>query len=190
MAYRNGNDAACDLCEPLEKSNPGAHSSEDFVSYNLLRGWKGRHSYFPFHDSHNRNYNVSDESNWENSLKPRIRERIANSKNLILILSSTTRDSTALREEIDYGVNVCGLPVIVVYPEYSKESEMIDRRRPIIKKQIRDLWRKLPVFKSSMKQVSTLHIPNKKALIARALENKGFMVETKHAAGIYFYQPV
>ena len=33
------------------------------------------------------------------------RDRISDSKNLILFLSSITKNSTALREEIDYGIN-------------------------------------------------------------------------------------
>ncbi|MGA4814776.1 TIR domain-containing protein [Pseudomonas aeruginosa] len=34
-------------------------------------------------------------------------------------MSSITTNSRALREEIDYGINDQGLPVIVVYPEYA-----------------------------------------------------------------------
>ena len=73
--------------------------------YNLLRAWKARDSSFPFVDSHDKNYNVRDDSDWEEVLKPRIRERLRNSKNLILFLSSITKNSRALREEVDYGIN-------------------------------------------------------------------------------------
>ncbi len=187
MAYRNGNYSAFYVSEPFSESNLGAHSTKDFVSYNLLRAWKGSDSTFPFNDSHSKNYNVRDGSDWEKTLKPRIRERISSSKNIVLFLSSVTKSSKALREEIDYGINTCELPVIVVYPEYSEKSDIINCSSKTIKKQIKDLWDRLPVFRNSMDSVPTLHLPNKKALIRKGLENTGFMVGTKKEADVYFY---
>lgn len=187
MAYRNGNYAAFYVDEPFFDGNLGAHATKDFVSYNLLRAWKGSDSNFPFNDSHNKNYNVRDDSDWEKTLKPRIRERLSNSKNIILFLSSITKNSKAVREEIDYGINTLGLPVIVVYPEYSEKSDIINCESKNIKKQIKDLWGKLPIFRDSMGSVPTLHIPHNKALIRKALENTGFMVNSKKDADVYFY---
>ncbi|MDD4455978.1 MAG: TIR domain-containing protein [Syntrophotalea acetylenica] len=187
MAYRNGNYTAFYVDEPFSEGNLGANATRDFVSYNLLRAWKGSDSSFPFNDSHDKNYNVRDGSDWEKTLKPRIRERISNSKNIILFLSSITKNSKALREEIDYGINTKKLPVIVVYPDYSEKSDIINCSSKTIKQQIKNLWDKLPMFRDSMSLVPTLHIPNKKALIRTALENEGFMVNTKKDADIYFY---
>lgn len=187
MAYRNGNYSAFYVNEPFSESNLGAHSSRDFVSYNLLRAWKGGDSTFPFNDSHDKNYNVRDGSDWEKTLKPRIRERISKSKNIVLFLSSITKSSRAIREEIDYGVNTSGLPVIVVYPDYAEKSDIINCESKTIRKQIKDLWDKLPLFRDSMDSVPTLHIPNNKSLIRKALENEGFMVNTKKEAELYFY---
>lgn len=48
-------------------------------------------STFPFIDSHDKNYNVRDGSDWETTLKPRLRNRLNNSKNIILFLSSITK---------------------------------------------------------------------------------------------------
>lgn len=72
------------------------------------------------------------------TLKPRLRDRLANSKNIVtLFLSERTKSSIALREEIDYGINNQGLPVIVIYPDYdSKESLLKDG---LLKQEIRDL---------------------------------------------------
>jgi len=187
MAYRNGNYSAFYVNEPFSEGNLGAHSTKDFVSYNLLRAWKSSDSSFPFNDSHNKNYNVRDGSDWEKTLKPRIRERISKSKNLILFISSITKSSKAIREEIDYGINTNGLPVIVVYPDYNEKSDIINCESKTIKKQIKDLWDNLPIFRNSMDTVPTLHIPNKKAFIRKALENEAFMVNTKKDANIYFY---
>lgn len=171
MAYRNGNYSAFYVKEPFNQNNLGANSTKDFVSYNLLKAWKAADSTFPFIDSHNKNYNVRDGSDWENTLKPRIRDRLNQSKNIILFLSSITKSSRALREEIDFGINTNGLPVIVVYPEYSEKSDIINCGTNTIKKQIKDLWDKLPVFRDSMGEVPTKHIPNKKDLIKKALND-------------------
>ena len=76
MAYRNGNYSAFYVDSPFDENNLGAHATRDFVYYNLLRAWKGTDSSFPFIDSHDKNYNVRDGSNWEKTLKPRIHDRI------------------------------------------------------------------------------------------------------------------
>lgn len=187
MAYRNGNYSAFYVKEPFNENNLGAHAAKDFVYYNLLRAWKGADATFPFIDSHNKNYNVRDGSDWEKTLKPRIHDRISQSKNIVLFLSSVTVSSIALREEIDYGINTNGLPVIVVYPDYSEKSDIINCASKTIRQQIKNLWDKLPVFRNSMGSVPTLHIPNKKALIKKALQESGFMVNTKNNPDTYFY---
>ena len=187
MAYRNGNYSAFYVTEPFNQSNLRAHATKDFVYYNLLRAWKGKDSSFPFIDSHNKNYNVRDGSDWEGTLKPRIRERLRNSKNIVLFLSTITKNSRALREEIDYGINSQGLPIIVVYPDFGEKSDIRICGSKKIRKQIKDLWHKLPKFRDSMKNVPTLHVPNQKQLIRRALENDNFKVRTKGETGAFSY---
>lgn len=188
MAYRNGNYSAFYVSEPFNESSLGAHATKDFVYYNILRAWKGDDSTFPFNDSHNKNYNVRDSSDWETTLKPRIRERIRNSKNIILFLSSLTKSSRAIREEIDYGINDQGLPVIVIYPEYGQKSDIINCQSETLRKQITDLWDRLPIFRDSKHIVPTMHIPNKKNLIRKALNDPDFMVASKCKAGTFFYK--
>jgi antiphage defense system Thoeris ThsB-like protein len=187
MSYRNGNYSAFYVSETASDSNLFAHATKDFVYYNMLRAWKGKDATFPFIDSHDKNYNVRDGSDWEGTLKPRIHERLNSSKNIILFLSSITKNSRAIREEIDFGINTNELPVIVVYPEYSEKGDIISCSSNKIKKQIKDLWDKIPILRDSMDDVPTLHIPNKKALIKSALSNSDFMVQTKTSTGISFY---
>ncbi|AHJ13795.1 TIR domain-containing protein [Sulfurospirillum multivorans] len=186
MAYRNGNYCAFYVMNEGTDSNLQAHATKDFVYYNTLRMWKGGDSTFPFVDSHDKNYNVRDGSDWEKTLKPRLRNRLANSKNIILFLSEKTKSSQALREEIDYGINNQGLPVIIIYPDYDSKASLL--KDGSLKKEIKDLWDKLPIFRDSMKSVSTLHIPMKKELIKSALENEDFMVNSKVASGCFFYK--
>lgn len=187
MANRTGNYSAFYVSEPFSESALGAHATKDFVTYNQLRMWKGKDSSFPFVDSHDKNYNVRDGSNWETTLKPRLHDRLAKSKNIILILSSVTKNSQALREEIDYGINTKGLPVIVIYPEFSEKSDIINCSSDSIKQKIRDLWDKLPIFRDSMSKVPTIHIPNNKALIEKTLNDPDFNVATKCNSGLFYY---
>ena len=187
MAYRNGNYAAFYVAEPFDPSALGANATKDFQYYNLLRAWKGADSSFPFNDSHDKTYDVRDGSDWESTLKPRLRERLRNSKNIVLFLSSITANSRALREEIDYGINDQGLPVIVIYPEYDSKESLLTNG--VLKQSVKNLWDKLPIFRDSMKEVPTLHVPMKKELIKTALQDEGFMVGTKKESGIYRYNP-
>lgn len=186
MAIRNGNYTAFYVTEPFNPSALKANATKDFQYYNLLKAWKGNDSKFPFVDSHSKNYNVRDDSDWEATLKPRLRERIRVSKNIILFLSSITKNSRALREEIDYGINDQGLPIIVVYPEYDSKDSLLSGGK--LKKEVKDLWDNLPIFKSSMVHVPTLHVPMKKEMIKDALENVNFMFSSKREADYYYYK--
>ena len=185
MSYRNGNYSAFYVKEPFDESNLGANQTKDFCYYNLLKAWKANDSDFPFNDSHDKTYDVRDGSDWEKTLKPRLHKRLNNSKNIILFLSEITANSRALREEIEYGINNCELPIIVVYPEYQEKKDIAEDGE--INENIINLWDKLPVFRDNMDQVPTLHIPFKKDLIKKALEDKNFMVQTKTENGKYIY---
>lgn len=187
MAYRNGNYAAFYVAEPFNASALGAHATKDFCYYNMLRAWKGKEASFPFNDSHDKTYNVRDNSNWETTLKPRLRERLRSSKNIVLFLSANTANSRALREEIDYGINDQGLPVIVIYPEYdTKEGLLLNGS---LRQSVKNLWDKLPIFRDSMNKVPTLHIPIKKEIIEASLKNSDFMLSTKTTPDFYWYKP-
>jgi hypothetical protein len=77
------------------------------------------------------------------------------------------------------------LPVIVIYPEYATKEDLLINDS--LKQAVKNLWAKIPVFKDSMDSVPTLHVPMKKDLIKTALNNPGFMLETKKEADIYRY---
>ena len=97
------------------------------------------------------------------------------------------RHARALREEVDYGIDSMGLPVIVVYPDFSEESDIIVCGTEKIRKKVKDLWDKLPRFRDSMGEVPTIHVPNKKALIKNALEDDNFKVQTKCDPNVFFF---
>jgi hypothetical protein len=185
MSYKNGNYCAFYVAEPFNASALGAHATEDFRYYNLLRTWKGQDQSFPFNDSHDKTYSVRDGSSWESTLKPRLRERLSKSKNVILFLSERTVNSRALREEIDYGINSLGLPVIVIYPDYDIKESLLNNGS--LKNEIKNLWNKLLVLRDSMHKVPTLHVPMNKALITKSLQDNDFMTNTKTTPDVYIY---
>lgn len=187
MTIRIGNYTAFYVSEPFHTNSLGANATKDFCYYNTLRMWKGADSSFPFVDSHATTYSVRDGSDWESTLKPRLRERLRSSKNIVLILSSTTANSRALREEIDYGINDQGLPIIVIYPEYDSKESMNENGS--LKQSVKSLWDKLPIFRDSMSNVPTLHVPISKILITQALNDSEFMVASKCAPDYFWYRP-
>ena len=185
MANRIFNYSAFYVQEPFSTSNLRAYATPDFMYYNMLKAWKSEDSSFPFLDAHGTTYSVRDGSDWEGTLKPRLHERLRNSKNIVLFLSSNTSNSRALNEEMNYGIGNLDLPVIVIYPEY-KETESISQGG-LIKQSIRKLWDNLPAFRSRMDNIPTIHVPLNKTLIARALSDPDFSVLTKKNEGRWFY---
>ena len=185
MANRTANYSAFYVKTPFDASNLGAYTTPDFVYYNQLRAWKGADSSFPFVDAHAKTYNVRDDSSWD-TLKKRLHERLDVSKNIVLFLSANTKNSQALREEIDYGINTKGLPVIVVYPDFNNKSDICGTNG--LKKQVTDLWDKLPIFRDSMSNVAIIHVPYKESLIESALSDSDFKVQTMTKAGNYYYK--
>jgi hypothetical protein len=185
MAYRNGNYSAFYVKDPFNESTLGAHATPDFNHYQLIKAWKAKDANFSFNNAHEKTYSVRDGSDWETTLKPRLRERLRNSKNILLFLSSNTIASKALTEEISYGINDQGLPVIVIYPDYKSKETLLSGQN--LSDQIRRLWDKLPIFRDSMSKVPTLHVPLVKDIISSALLNSEFMLASKVSTGIFFY---
>lgn len=185
MANRTANYAAFYVSEPFSESNLGANATPDFLYYNQLRAWKGADSSFSFVDAHAKTYIVRDNSSWE-ILKKRLHDRLNVSKNIILFLSNNTKNSQALSEEIDYGINTKGLPVIVIYPDFKEKSNICCSTG--IKKQVKDLWDKLPQFRDNMYKIATFHVPYKKNLIMNALQDSDFKVQTMTNTGQYYYK--
>jgi len=185
MAIRNGNYAAFYVAEPFSSTALGAHATRDFIYYNQLRMWKGADVSFPFNDSHDKTYSVRDGSEWE-TLKSRLHQRLCLSKNMVLFLSKSTQASKALNEEVDYGINNQGLPVIVVYPDFNSRESLWDGDN--FAASMTSLWSKIPIFKSSMGKVPTIHVPHVKDTIASALRNADYMLHTKAAATARAYK--
>ncbi|WP_143884384.1 TIR domain-containing protein [Chryseobacterium binzhouense] len=173
--------------EPFSESSLRAYATEDFCYYNMLKAWKGFDSTFPFSNAHDTTYNVRDSSDWENTLKPRLRERLRNSKNIILFLSDHTLNSRAINEEIDYGINTLNLPVIVIYPNLKNKEDLLTSDKNI-NNRVKSLWNKLPIFRDSKFKVPVLHIPLNKETIRTALNNSDFRYGSAKKNDDYTYK--
>lgn len=182
--YRNGNYCAFYVSEPFSESALGAFATRDFVSYQMLRCWKGTDVSFPFFDSHNKTYDVRDGSDWEKTLKPRLHKRLSDSKNVIFFLSSVTKNSRALHEELRYAIDDLCLPIIVAYPEMKNKSDIVDSNG-VFTMEVENLWDKIPYFRDNMYKVPTLHIPFTKSAIRTALELEGMKIQSKATNGSY-----
>lgn len=176
------------VSEPFNESSLGAHATKDFCYYNMLKAWKGLDSSFPFNNAHDTTYNVRDNSDWETTLKPRLRERLRNSKNIVLFLSNDTLNSRAVREEIEYGVNSLGLPVIVIYPDLKTKDDLLTSDKNNLNNVVKNLWNKLPAFRDSKSKVPVLHVPMNKDTIKMALNNSDFRIDSGKNPNDYFYK--
>jgi len=176
------------VAEPFNPSSLGANATKDFCYYNMLKAWKASDATFPFNNSHDTTYNVRDSSDWETTLKPRLKERLRNSSNIILFLSDNTRNSRALREEIEYGVNTLELPVIVIYPDLKSKEGLLNSGKTSLNGTVHSLWNKLPISRDIKLKVPVLHVPMQKETIIAALNNAAFRIGSTKLPGDYFYQ--
>ncbi len=75
--------------------------------------------------------------------------------------------------------------MIVIYPDFDSKADIADSNG--IRKQVRDLWNLLPIFRDNMHKVPTIHVPYKKNLIKAALEDERFMVNSKKDRKDYYF---
>lgn len=78
------------------------------------------HVEFKLVDSHEKNGAVRDTSKQE-TLAARLRERLNNSRNMLLIVTAETRnDLDWVPFEIAYAVDRCRIPIIAAYPNFER----------------------------------------------------------------------
>ena len=184
--YRNGTYSAFYVDEPFTDGKSIA-TAPDFNYYCLLKAWKEKDPSFKFINSHDKTYEVRDSSDFESTLVPRIRERLRKSKNIILFLSSHTKQSKALKEEIEYGSIELGLPIVVVYPEYKTNSQIHNGNG--LTDDVKELiTEKLPILNKAMKVVPTAHILMNKDNIESCINYDKLTVQGKKNTLLYWYK--
>jgi hypothetical protein len=113
MANRTGTFIAFDALGEIDPTK------SDFKYYATIQAWSaGKIIDFKFVNSHDKTNAVRDTS-LRSTLEARIRERLAASKNVVVILSDKTRKSgSTLSYEIERAVDYYELPLICVYTGY------------------------------------------------------------------------
>ncbi|MBP7846339.1 MAG: TIR domain-containing protein [Candidatus Pacebacteria bacterium] len=154
MAYRSGTYIAF---HADGETNPTA---SDMKYYSLLKGWKVRDDDFNFVNSHEKTGAVRDSSK-KDTLRRALISRMNNSKNLLLIIGSTTKNDTDwVPFEIKYAVETCSIPIIVVYTGYNKI---------MAPSELSHLWPAELAKAIKNETVGIIHVPFKKEPIADAI---------------------
>ena len=140
MAYRNKTYIAFD-------------ADSDIHYYRLMHAWKQNdHTYFEFNNAHDHN----DIRPWstEDSIKTALRERMKNSKVLIVLVGEKTKyQHTYVRWEIEQAIKM-GLPIIAV--NLNGKRSMDENRCPLI---LRSTLAIHVTFNSSIIQYALEHWP-------------------------------
>lgn len=113
MAYRNGTYIA------FHAAGIADQTASDIKYYRLLKAWHENDDVeFRFVNSHEKVSAVRDTSKKE-TLSRSLRERLNNSRNMVLIVGPTTwMDTDWVPFEIEHAVDRCGIPIIAAYTDY------------------------------------------------------------------------
>ena len=169
------------------KVNNNVQTAKDLCNYRTIEMWKATTDDFHFINSHDKTYEVRDDSEYETLLR-RLKERLNLSRNMMLLLSSVTKQSRALKDEINYAAKL-GLPIIVVYVGLDSNDDV--RFDGYLTKKAKEYWDKVPALKTKIenKEVTTLHIPFLKNYVQRALGDSDLTLngKDKNKNSTYFY---
>ena len=152
-------------------------TKSDFRYYSTIQAWAAeKHFEFKYVNSHDKTCAVRDTS-LRSTLESRIRERLAASKNCLVILSGDTRKSgSMLTYEIEQAVDKYQIPLIITYVGFWKvmaPAELSARWPNALTQRIND------------KSATAIHIPFKKGAINDAISQ--FSVNTNNLTGSLNY---
>lgn len=155
--YRNGTYIA------FHANGTSEPTESDIKYYNLLKAWHVRDDNdFFFVNSHDKTAAVRDSSKAE-TLRGRLRERLNNSKNMLLIIGATTwLDSDWVPFEIRYAIDECELPIIAAYPGYGAILNPTA---------LRPLWPVALETRIDSKAARVIHIPFRQDPITNAVRS-------------------
>ena len=113
MAYRNGTYVA------FHAGGTTDPTASDIKYYNTMKMWSANKNIdFSLINSHEKTSAVWD-SSARNTLRRALVTRLNNSKHMVLILTTETKNDTDwVPFEIAYAVDECQMPIIAVYPDF------------------------------------------------------------------------
>lgn len=174
MAYRNGTYVA------FHADGTSEPTESDMKYYRLLQAWHvNDHHEFSIINSHDKTAAVRDSSSKE-TLRRRLRERLASSKNLLLILGKTTKfDTDWIPFEIACAVDDYDLPILVAYTAYDAVPPNSDQAV------LRSWWPYALAARIDMGTARTLHISFKQKPIGEAVDQFDFNTPPKWPLTFY-----
>ena len=143
----------------------------DIHYYRLMGAWKQNdHTPFDFFDAHD--INTARDTSSEETIKRRLRERLANTKVVVSLIGENTRYLYRfVRWELEQSVSL-GIPIIGVNLN-GKQSQDLDRCPPIIRDEL------------------VVYVSFKAAILQHALENwpaEFYSLKSKGATGPRYYK--
>lgn len=175
MAYRNGTYVA------FAADGNTDFTKSDIKYYNLLKGWNlMKNRTFHFINPHERGPQLRGESQ-EETIKRTLRGRLDNSKRFMLLVGNTTRlDTDFVPYEIQYAIDTCKLPVIVVYVNHKA------RITNSIPAALTSLLPKALTERINNDKTKTIHIPFRERIINKAIEQFSHENMPAHRMSMYF----
>ena len=155
MTYRSGTYVAFHANKTTEPTE------SDIKYYNLLKAWDKSDSFdFKFVNSHDKSSAVRDSSK-KVTLEQVLKERLRNSKNMILVIGKTTKeDRDWVPLEISYAVDTCEIPIIAAYTGY---KYILDPSK------LNDLWPSALKTRINNDSAHIIHIPFREKAITCAI---------------------
>lgn len=156
MAYRNGTYIAF---HAEGKTDPTA---SDIRYYRMMKAWHVHDDIdFKFVNSHDKVAAVRDSSSKQTIMRS-LRERLDNSKNMVLIIGPTTKnDADFVPYEIAYAIDTCKIPIIATYTEYTSILNPGSHRHE---------WPAALAARIDANTAKVIHIPFKQAVIDTAIK--------------------
>lgn len=158
MAYRNGTYVA------FHADNTNQPGQSDLMYYQLMRAWTAHpDDDFTMVNSHDKASAVRDTSKRE-TLRRSLKERLSNSKNMVLIIGETTRfDTDWVPFEIEEAVDTYQIPIIIAY---TNKVYMGQIRNP---NALANYWPTALVTRINNGTAHVIHMPFKKEPVMDAI---------------------
>ena len=155
IAYRSGTYVA------FHANSMKQPTESDIKYYNLLKAWNVRPEHeFGFTDSHTKTAAIRGYSS-RDTIERHLKSRLLRSKNMVLILGSTTKDDTDwVPLEIRYAIDECAIPIIAAYPDYTYI---------MAPEQLSDLWPEALYVRIRDHRAHVIHIPFRKEPLVDAV---------------------
>ena len=173
VAYRNGTYVAFHAAGTTDPT------ASDIRYYNTLKMWSANKSIdFTLINSHEKTSAVRDSSQRE-TLRRALVTRLNNSKHVVLIVTSLTKNDTDwVPFEIAHAVDECQIPIIAAYPDYDSI---------LAPAQLSTYWPAALASRIGNGSARVMHIPFKMEPVLDAIDQFGVANKTYPTDGYGFY---